>query len=664
MQFKFNKNSIIVKFLFVISAIFVSAMAILVIVILQLQNRYTAHVGQAVTGSLQGTTQAVQNHFGDMETAITQTLAGNLEQASGTLSQSTSSELDKVKAFFIIGLETEMRKTADFLALMMAQNAERAMEAGNRADLEAYVKSVHLNADVSYAVYMDPSGRPITEHLNTKNPKIETYIKNGSGNSDLEKVLSASAIDNTALIARKKITVEGALMGEIILCLDRSSIFQKREEVDKRFKAIIANNDKMIKDALTQVSSATGQKMQETLKGIDSQSGTAWNQIAKDIDRIGSEAKTGMRRALAVVGFIFGLTMLGVIGTLTLWLVLKPIHKVVAGLKDIANGEGDLTKRLDIHSKDEIGALARWFNQFIVNLQSIIRDLATNTEAVKNASADLSQIANQMSVGSQKTSDRAKGVTGAGEQMRTNMNSIAAAMDQAAGNLGMVVSAVDEMKAAINEIAHTSESARGKTGSAMQLANDTSSLVSQLGISAEEIGKVVETITDISEQVNLLALNATIEAARAGEAGKGFAVVANEIKELAKQTSASSNEIKNRVGSIQNATKDTVARIGEIVNAFGEVNDLVGTIASAIEEQSTTSAELSTNLTQANAGISEVKENVDNSTAVASKVADDISDVKLEADEMSTSSMQVHQNAAQLATLSEQLAAMVGRFRI
>jgi methyl-accepting chemotaxis protein len=113
---------------------------------------------------------------------------------------------------------------------------------------------------------------------------------------------------------------------------------------------------------------------------------------------------------------------------------------------------------------------------------------------------------------------------------------------------------------------------------------------------------VVETITEISEQVNLLALNATIEAARAGEAGKGFAVVANEIKELAKQTSAATLEIKEKIQNIQGSTDGTVKGINEISEVIRSVNEIVGTIATAVEEQSAATKEIASNIAQASRG--------------------------------------------------------------
>jgi methyl-accepting chemotaxis protein len=664
LNLNFNRHGVLAKLLLPLSSIFIVAMLILVFIIIQMQGRFTSKMGKTVTGVLASTTESVQSHFARMETDVIETLQQNLAQASDTLSKSTSSELSKIEADIIADLEKNLQLNADSMASLMAQVAPSAILSNNFIALVSYARSVTNRPDVIYAVYLKPNGRPITRYINRKDPKIKSYLKNGAGRKKLDKVLNASSKDSSVLIVEKAMELEGKKLGKIVLCMDKASILAKKDEVRNQFNALTTKNEEMISTALTHVSSETGSKMQTTLKSIAAQSNEAYEKIGQDIDQVGSQAKFRMRSVLIAIGLLFGLVMLSVIGALTLLMVINPINKVVAGLKDIATGEGDLTKRLEIKSRDEIGTLARWFNQFVENLQSIIKDLASNANDMQSSSADLSQISNHMSVGSQKTSDKAVGVAEAADQMRSDMNSVATAMEQAATNLGMVVAAVEEMTATINEVAQTGENARDKTDTAVQLANATSNQVNELGKSAQEIGKVIETITNISEQVNLLALNATIEAARAGEAGKGFAVVANEIKELAKQTSDSTSEIKNRVGDIQSSTSNTVTRISDIVNAFGEVNELVGTIATAIEEQSVTTREISGNLTQANKGITEVNENVNNSTAVASQVADNIEEVKAAASEMSNSSSQVRLSAEELSGLAEQLNDMVGRFKV
>ncbi|WP_319404612.1 methyl-accepting chemotaxis protein [uncultured Desulfosarcina sp.] len=361
------------------------------------------------------------------------------------------------------------------------------------------------------------------------------------------------------------------------------------------------------------------------------------------------------------------LALLAVTATGVVFISRRITHPIVTAsemLKDIAQGEGDLTRRLEVASSDEVGEMAKWFNVFVENVQRIIGSVADNARKVNDASAELNAISDQMSAGAGQTSDKANTVAAASEEMSTNMNSVAAAMEEAATNVGMVASAAEEMTATIKEIAQNTEKARGITGDAVSQAGNASSQVAELGTAAQEIGKVVETITEISEQVNLLALNATIEAARAGEAGKGFAVVANEIKELARQTAAATGEIKSRVEGIQNSTDGTVTEIGNITRVVNEVNEIVSTIATAVEEQSVTTNEIAGNVAQAAQGIDEVNENVAQSSTVSSEISRDIAEVTQAAGEISNSSAQISMSAESLNQLAKQLNEMVGRFKV
>lgn len=344
--------------------------------------------------------------------------------------------------------------------------------------------------------------------------------------------------------------------------------------------------------------------------------------------------------------------------------VVRPINQVVAGLTDAAEGEGDLTKRLVVSSRDEVGVLAGRFNKFITKVQNIIKDVAANAEALNQSSHELSELSAMLSSGADQTTSRAQSVASASEEMSANMSNVATAMNDAAANVNMVASATEEMSVTIGEIAQNAEKAHSITNSAVGHAQSASGQVDELGTAAQEIGKVVETITDISEQVNLLALNATIEAARAGEAGKGFAVVANEIKELAQQTAKATGEIKRQVSGIQSSTTGTVVQIDNISTVVSEVNDIVSKIAAAVEEQSTTTREIAGNIAQASSGIGDVNMSVGQSNTVAADIAKEISEVTQAAGSMSNSSSQVNLNAEQLAKLATQLNEMVGRFKI
>ncbi|MCP4747250.1 MAG: HAMP domain-containing protein [Desulfobacteraceae bacterium] len=384
--------------------------------------------------------------------------------------------------------------------------------------------------------------------------------------------------------------------------------------------------------------------------------------ILNDTNKIiASERNSAVTAIITIIGA--GLLGFLLVSVVLVRMIIKPLDQVVHGLKDIAEGEGDLATRLNVKTHDEMGELAKWFNVFIGNIQLIIKELAGNAELLNNSSKNLMAISDHVSVGSEQASSKAHTVAAAGEQMSSNMISVSAAMEQASTNIDQVAAAAEEMTVTITEIAQSTEKARNVTSDAVEQASSASNRVQELGNSAQDIGKVVETITEISEQVNLLALNATIEAARAGDAGKGFAVVANEIKELAKQTAEATGEIKQKVQGIQRSTGNTVTEIKTITKVVNDVNDIVSTIASAVGEQSSTTREIASNVAQASQGISEVNFNVAQCSTVAQEIAGDIAAVTQASNEISTSSSQVNISSSELSELANKLDTMVGRFK-
>ncbi|MDY0360915.1 MAG: methyl-accepting chemotaxis protein [Desulforegulaceae bacterium] len=375
------------------------------------------------------------------------------------------------------------------------------------------------------------------------------------------------------------------------------------------------------------------------------------------------EAPKEIRNFILIIGLISGLIAVFLIFMASKTIV-NPVNEAVKGLKEIVQGDGDLTQRLEVKTKDEIGELCVWFNTFMAKLQTMIKDISQGVNTISSSSTELSSISDQMSKGARDTSEKSGNVSAAVEEMTANMNSISAAMEQSSTNTDTVATAAEEMNSTINEIAQNAENARGISEKAVEKVKESTQRINQLGEAAKAIGKVVETITDISDQVNLLSLNATIEAARAGEAGKGFAVVANEIKELASQTSAASGDIKSKIENIQKSSSETMDGISEISNVINNVNDIVSTIATAVEEQSAATQEISSNINQASTGIQEVNVNVNQNSMVVQEIAKDISLVNTSAQDMASRSEEVKTSAVDLSNLAENLNNMVGRFKV
>ncbi len=252
----------------------------------------------------------------------------------------------------------------------------------------------------------------------------------------------------------------------------------------------------------------------------------------------------------------------------------------------------DLTQTISADYQGAFGRLRDHANQTVAQLTQVIGKVKVDAATLDTASQELSSLNSDMYNTAQKSSDQARSVSAATEQITANITGVA--------------SAATQMSASINEIARNSSDASRIAAEAVKLAESTESTVRQLSVSSSGIGAVVKVINSIAEQTNLLALNATIEAARAGDAGKGFAVVANEVKELAKETAKATEEIEQRIAAIQTDSESAVDEIGGIDKIIRDINAIQGVISTAVAEQSSVTQLISRSVNEAADGSSDI----------------------------------------------------------
>ncbi|MCB9481250.1 MAG: methyl-accepting chemotaxis protein [Desulfobacteraceae bacterium] len=368
--------------------------------------------------------------------------------------------------------------------------------------------------------------------------------------------------------------------------------------------------------------------------------------------------------------FIFLMTMLALFffaaavtaGIFLSGKITRPIIKTTEILKEIAKGQGDLTKRINVETNDETGEMAKYFNDFLENMVGMVKDISQNAIVLKKSSENFLQLSENMAGKSSEASSKSESVSVSAEETTASMNAIVSSIEEASANLNMVASASEELSSTIREIAMNSEKAREISEDAVNQSGSAIKKMEALDESAVNIGKVIEVISDISAQTNLLALNATIEAARAGESGKGFAVVASEIKELASQTAVSAQDIKNKINEIQSSSKESVDAINLISKIISDINEINGSIAAAIEEQNSATDEISNNITQASYGVDDVSKNAAETHKVIESISNDISVVSNVLGNIMNSSETVRKDASTLDKMAMELNKLMEKF--
>ena len=333
---------------------------------------------------------------------------------------------------------------------------------------------------------------------------------------------------------------------------------------------------------------------------------------------------------------IAAILLVTVLSLLLRRLVVRPLNRINERLRDVAQGEGDLTRRLPEQGNDEIADTSRWFNAFVGNLQQSIQAVGSGTTALGGSAGRIRDVAGTLTESAAGTTTQAQQASHAAEQVSANITNVAAA--------------TEELQASIREISRSVQEAAEIARSAVGSAGEANNVMGRLGTSSTAIGEVLKVITGIADQVNLLALNATIEAASAGEAGRGFAVVAGEVKNLARQTASATEDIAKTVAQIQGDVNSGVTVIAQVASVIKRLDQVTQAIAAAIEQQSATTGEIGRNVSDAARGSLEIATGARGVAEVATRT--------------SGGAESAASTAEELTRLSADLQTIVGRFKV
>jgi methyl-accepting chemotaxis protein len=347
-----------------------------------------------------------------------------------------------------------------------------------------------------------------------------------------------------------------------------------------------------------------------------------------------AEARKGGMHAILFVIAILALTICAIYVFMNK-VVIRPLRRTVDHLRDIAEGEGDLTARIAANTRDEVGELAEWFNTFVGKIRQIIHEVSRTSSEVAAAATEIAASSEEMAAHMEDQSAQISQISATIGEMSASVVEVARQTSQASDNARHSGQIAEEGG---RVVAQTIEDMQAIS----QAVSSGAASVTELGKRGERIGEIIGVINDIADQTNLLALNAAIEAARAGEHGRGFAVVADEVRKLADRTTRATGEVAQAIRAIQDETGQAVEKMDsgtrqveqgveraqsanrnlcEIVTSARDVAGMIQSIAATSEQQSAASEQIGRSVDSISATSRQASEGASQAAAAACQLS-------------------------------------------
>jgi len=330
--------------------------------------------------------------------------------------------------------------------------------------------------------------------------------------------------------------------------------------------------------------------------------------------------------------------------------VTRPLKTVSDLMEDIANGDGDLRKRLPAEGNDELAELGRRFNTFVIKIQETIRQVSATTDQVASAAEELSSVANETRASVQRQGSET-------DQIASAIHEMVATIQQISGNANDVESSASDADRMAREGGKTIASAQQAVHQLSDEIQASATTINSLAERSDNIQKVLDVIHAVTEQTNLLALNAAIEAARAGEHGRGFSVVADEVRQLARRSAESADEIREMIDGFVTESRAAAERMNQSRERSAETIERISHAAQAL-------ATIETSVGQIHDQITQIATASEQQSQVAEEINQNVVRIVDAAQQSDTGVGQTHEASHELARLSESLRHLIGNFKV